>query len=129
MVDSAHEFRAELDRQDLIEAAMTLLRHLLVADTHQGPSREPWLTVEEAAAYVAVSPETIRSWIGRGLRHGRAGRLYRFRRSDLDAFLLAHESDGDRSVPPEPGEPELASSGFSPRAQAILESLERQRPR
>jgi excisionase family DNA binding protein len=46
------------------------------------------LSTMAAAAYVGVSPATVREWASSGqLRAKRAGRLLRVRRSDLDAFL------------------------------------------
>ena len=49
---------------------------------------ERLLTPEEAADRLAVSPKSIREWLRRGkLRGVRAGRLWRIRERDLEAFL------------------------------------------
>jgi excisionase family DNA binding protein len=51
---------------------------------------DDYLTVEEAAAKVKVKPLTIREWLRLGkLRGVKAGRLWRIRPQDLDAFLQA----------------------------------------
>ena len=54
---------------------------------------EKLLTPEEAAAILSVSPKSIRAWLRQGKLKGvRAGRLWRIRERDLEAFLdpLAH---------------------------------------
>lgn len=46
------------------------------------------LTPEEAAEILAVSPKSIREWLRKGKLKGlRAGRLWRIRERDLEAFL------------------------------------------
>lgn len=69
---------------------------------------EPWLTIADAAAYAAVSEDTIREWIRLELLPcGRAGRVIRVRRSAIDVLLLSGtptpssgmiENDNDRAV-------------------------------
>lgn len=47
------------------------------------------LTVEEAADRLAVAVRTIREWLRTGKLAGvKAGRLWRIREEDLEAFLL-----------------------------------------
>lgn len=49
---------------------------------------EKLLTPEEAAAILSVSPKSIRAWLRQGKLKGvRAGRLWRIRERDLEAFL------------------------------------------
>jgi excisionase family DNA binding protein len=51
-----------------------------------------WLTIQEAADYLAVHPNTLRRYVSEGkLRGYRSGgiRDLRFRREDLDASLVA----------------------------------------
>jgi excisionase family DNA binding protein len=49
---------------------------------------EKLLTPEEVASILSVSPKSVREWLRRGrLRGVRAGRLWRIRKRDLDAFL------------------------------------------
>ncbi|MGQ9533462.1 MAG: helix-turn-helix domain-containing protein [Desulfotomaculales bacterium] len=46
------------------------------------------LTPKDAAERLAVSPKSIRAWLRQGkLRGVRAGRLWRIRERDLEAFL------------------------------------------
>lgn len=46
------------------------------------------LTPEEAAEILAVSPKSIREWLRKGKLKGvRAGRLWRIRERDLEAFI------------------------------------------
>jgi excisionase family DNA binding protein len=57
-------------------------------------SSEPWLSIADAAAYAAVSEDTIREWIRlEQLPCGRAGRVLRVRRSAIDALLLSGSTD------------------------------------
>ncbi|MCC5957697.1 MAG: helix-turn-helix domain-containing protein [Natronohydrobacter sp.] len=57
---------------------------------HHDP-RSPWMTTEQAAAYLSVSPGTMRNWrtAGAGPRYRTVGRIVRYHREDLDAFLTA----------------------------------------
>ena len=48
----------------------------------------PLLTVEEAAAYIGISPGTLRNWLSvKRLPYVKIGRLTRVRRMDLDRFI------------------------------------------
>jgi excisionase family DNA binding protein len=48
-----------------------------------------WFTVEEAALYLAVSPNTIRNLIHRGdLKAARIGFMFRVERHDLDELMI-----------------------------------------
>ena len=54
-----------------------------------------WLTAIEAARYLKVKPRTLLAWVRNGniqayALSGTKRRVWRFRRSDLDAALLAH---------------------------------------
>jgi excisionase family DNA binding protein len=55
----------------------------------------PWLTRQEAAAYLRVCPETLDTMVKAGcLRAHRAGsRILRFRREDLDQALTPTTAD------------------------------------
>ena len=53
-----------------------------------------WLTVSEAATYVKVKPRTLLLWVRQGKLQayalsGTKRRIWRFRKEDLDAALLA----------------------------------------
>jgi excisionase family DNA binding protein len=55
---------------------------------------------KQAAKYVGVTEATLRSWRsrGEGPRYFRAGKLIRYRRSDLDAWIEARLSEPDDSA-------------------------------
>jgi len=49
----------------------------------------PTLTVEQASAFLQVTPTTVRSLIRKGsLRAARVGAQWRIRREDLDGLFL-----------------------------------------
>lgn len=49
----------------------------------------PWLTTDEAAGYLSVAPGTLRNWRvdGQGPRANVVGRIVRYHRDSLDAFM------------------------------------------
>ena len=57
-------------------------------------SAEKLLTPEDAAKVLLVKPDTLRGWLRTGKLKGvRAGRLWRVRESDLEAFLKESEKE------------------------------------
>lgn len=59
------------------------------------PPQFAWLTASEAAAYLKVKPRSLLLWVRQGkipayALSGTRRRVCRFRREDLDNFLLAH---------------------------------------
>lgn len=50
----------------------------------------PWMTTEVAASYLSISPGTMHNWRSKGLgpTYRTVGRIVRYHRDDLDAFLL-----------------------------------------
>lgn len=50
----------------------------------------PWLTTDQAAAYLSVSSGTLANWRskGNGPHYRAVGRLVRYHRDDLDAFIM-----------------------------------------
>ena len=60
-------------------------------------STEKWVSLEEVAEHLSVSQDSIREWIKKGkLPFYKAGRLYRFRLSEVDAWLVEGKmSDGN----------------------------------
>jgi excisionase family DNA binding protein len=58
-----------------------------------GPTtfNSPWMTTEQAAAYLSVSPHTMGNWRskGEGPRYHVVGRTLRYHRDQLDAFMQA----------------------------------------
>lgn len=50
---------------------------------------EPWLSVEQIASHLGVSKETIYRWLDRQkIPASRVGKLWRFRASDVDEWVL-----------------------------------------
>lgn len=54
-------------------------------------ANETWLTLEEAAAHLNVSKDTLRGWIRERETNGfpayRAGKLWRFKAAELDEWV------------------------------------------
>jgi excisionase family DNA binding protein len=52
-----------------------------------------FMTVEEAARLLRVSPKTVRAWLGQGRMHGfkLTPKVWRIRREDFQAFVSAAE--------------------------------------
>ena len=57
--------------------------------THQKVQTEsPWITVEEVAAYLTVSPGTVRNWVSQQyIPFARRGRVVRFHRNRINEWL------------------------------------------
>jgi len=52
------------------------------------PAEERWLSVDEIADYLGVSKDTVYTWItGRGMPAHRMGRLWKFKRDQVDAWV------------------------------------------
>ena len=51
-------------------------------------TEERWVDVDKVAAHLSVSRDTVYRWIEKGLPARRAGRLLRFRLSEIDAWIL-----------------------------------------
>jgi len=50
----------------------------------------PWMTTEQASSYLSVSSGTMHNWRskGAGPKYRTVGRIVRYHRDDLDAFLI-----------------------------------------
>lgn len=58
-------------------------------------SKEPekWSSLEEIAEHLGVSKDTIRNWIKKDvIPHRRIGKQYRFKISEVDAWVNSGES-------------------------------------
>ena len=51
----------------------------------------PWMTTEVAAKYISVSPGTMHNWRSKGTGPScrTVGRIVRYHRHDLDAFMMS----------------------------------------
>ena len=55
---------------------------------------DSWLTVEEVAAHLKVSKESIYRWIeAKRIPVHRVGRLWRFSKAEVDAWVVRGEAD------------------------------------
>ena len=57
-------------------------------------SEDRWIGIEEAAKYLDVNKDTIRNWIKKknGIPAHKIGKLWKFKKSDLDAWVKSGES-------------------------------------
>lgn len=55
---------------------------------------DSWINLEEAAQYLGVNKDTIRNWIKRdtGIPAHRIGKLWKFKKSELDAWIQSGDS-------------------------------------
>lgn len=55
---------------------------------------EKWINIEEAAEYLGVKSGTIRDWIrkGKDIPANKVGRQWKFKRSELDAWIKSGKS-------------------------------------
>lgn len=70
---------------------------------------ERWLSVEEIAAHLGISKETIYRWVEREkIPAHRVGRLWKFKASQVDSWVLKGES---AELEPEKQKVEINSKG------------------
>lgn len=59
---------------------------------------EPWVSLQEAAKHLQVSEETIHRWMAKkALPAHRAGRIWRFKLSEVDTWLRSGAA-GDKDA-------------------------------
>ena len=53
-----------------------------------------WIGINEAAEYLGVTKETVRNWIKKqkGIPAQKIGKLWKFKRSELDAWVKSGQS-------------------------------------
>ena len=57
---------------------------------------EPWVSLEEIAQHLAVSQDTVHRWIrNRGLPAHQVGRIWRFKVSQVDAWVQTGKTNED----------------------------------
>ena len=55
---------------------------------------EPWVSVEDVARHLGVAKDSVYRWIeSRGLPAQKIGRLWKFKLSEVDAWVLASGAD------------------------------------
>lgn len=59
-------------------------------------SAEPWLSVEEIAAHLGVSKETVYRWLEKGrIPAHRVGKLWKFKTEEVDSWVKSGEAATD----------------------------------
>lgn len=54
---------------------------------------DSWIGIEEAAAYLGVTKDTIRNWIRKkSIPAHKIGKLWKFKRSELDEWVKSGKS-------------------------------------
>ena len=72
-----------------------------VTDNKTTGQETPWLTVEEVADYLSVSAGTVRNWVSQqDIPHAKRGRVVRFHRDRIDAWLSRGACKGRTSPTP-----------------------------
>ena len=67
---------------------------------------EPWVKVEEVASHLGVAKDTVYRWVqSRGLPAHRVGRLWKFKVSDVDAWVRDGKA-ADPDATQQPDQPE-----------------------
>lgn len=58
---------------------------------------DKWINLEEAAEYLSVNKDTIRNWIRKGtdIPAPKIGKLWKFKKSELDAWVKSGKSAMD----------------------------------
>lgn len=72
---------------------------MFVRPVAENPAMERrWLSVDEAAAYLGISRETVYKWVGRKqMPAHKVGRLWKFQAEELDAWVRAgHAASGKK---------------------------------
>jgi excisionase family DNA binding protein len=60
--------------------------------------QEPWVSLDDVAQHLGVSTDTIHRWLRtRGLPAHKAGRLWKFKLSEVDEWVRAGEA-GEKEV-------------------------------
>lgn len=59
-----------------------------------------WITIDDAAEYLSVTTDTIRNWIkkGCGIPANKIGKQWRFKLSELDAWVKSGQSCFDKKA-------------------------------
>lgn len=54
---------------------------------------DSWISIEDAAAYLGVKKETVRTWIKKtDIPAHKIGKLWKFKKSELDAWVQSGNS-------------------------------------
>lgn len=62
-------------------------------------SAEPWIGTKEIAEHLGVTVVTVRKWIANGkIPCHRVGKLWKFKVSEVDEWVLSGEASKDNSI-------------------------------
>ncbi len=56
---------------------------------------EPWVTLQDVAKHLQVVEETVHRWIRKGLPATKAGRVWRFKLTEVDEWLRSGSANDD----------------------------------
>ena len=60
-----------------------------------------WLSVEDVCEYLGCSRETVYNWINeRGMPANKVGRLWKFKKKDIDAWVRSGNAADEGEEPP-----------------------------
>ena len=58
-----------------------------------------WFSVDDVAEYLGIKRDTVYKWIGRrGMPAHKLGRLWKFRKNEVDEWVFANDEQGHASV-------------------------------
>ena len=64
------------------------------------PGLDPWVSADDIATHLGVAKDTVYRWIEeRGLPAHRIGRLWKFKRSEADAWVRSGGASAERRRP------------------------------
>lgn len=82
---------------DEVRKALEEIRSMVAESVRGAATDDGYMSVEKAAEFAEVHPDTIRGWVKAGkLPEHRAGRELRLLRSELRAFMNADVANGPR---------------------------------
>lgn len=67
-------------------AAVEVIQEVVTQETRA----KDWMSVKEIQAYMNVSPNTVKSWVGMGLPVSEVGQKRYISKKNLDDFLAKH---------------------------------------
>jgi excisionase family DNA binding protein len=72
-----------------------------MGEPQHSPEKLDFLTVEEVARQLRVSPKTVRAWLVQGRMHGfkLTPKVWRIRREDFQTFVTAAERQATQDKP------------------------------
>jgi excisionase family DNA binding protein len=80
------------------------------------PVDDRWLSVDEIVAYLGVSRDTVYNWIAtRGMPAHRVGRLWKFKKEAVDAWVQSGGADAVEGAANPEGGHEPAKAPTKPR--------------